>query len=183
MKRKLLLVLSVLCMVAAIIIMAVPVMAQNQAILLSKQAVLDANGHTCHITIVVENHATSGQYLTIESLTDDVYHILGGVQSKQFAPPKFQLPAAPAPGYSATFTWDFEMAPGDAGNEVVDYVNASGFFNKDPKATTGLKVSAMVPASIVFPIPELSAGVLFGLGIVGLAGFIMLRRKEAAIKA
>jgi len=176
MKRKMLLGFSILCMVAALIIAVVPVMADssNQKITISKEAVISGTTVTC--TVVIQNSASSGYPLTIESVYDTVYHT-SSTPTITIVPdlyPAFTL----AKDESKTLIFTYELAGDDVG-EIADTIVASGYHT----SASGKHLAAgATESATILPVPELSAGILFGLGALGLGGFILLRRKEAAAK-
>jgi len=152
----------------------------GQAIKMSKEAVVGSNGTTVTCTVVIENNASSGYPLTIESVYDLVYHYSAGIDNVTIVPtveyPVFTLAA----GDNTTLTFTYEKATGDEDQEVMDTIVARGYHTLP--SGRHIFAGAIESASITFPVPELSAGVLFGLGALGLAGFILLRRKSAALK-
>ena len=173
MKKKLLLVVSILCLVAALTIAAVPVLADSssQKITMSKEAVVSGNTVTC--TVVIVNSASSGYPLTIESVVDTVYHAS--------STPTITVPGTPftlAKDESKTLIFSYELAGDDVG-EIADTIVASGYHT----SASGKHLAAgATESATITPVPELSAGILFGLGALGLGGFILLRRKEASAR-
>jgi|GEM_PF-2469943 len=193
MKRKMLVFVSVLCMVAALMIgVVVPAMADDngtgdpdlgtQAITMSKEAVVSGTTVTC--TVTIENHATNGQPLTITNVDDVIYHT-SSTETQDIVTgmfPSFTLDAQGFPvvygAWSKTLTFTYTLAGDDAG-EIADTVTATGYHTQP----SGKHIAAgATESAVVKPVPELSAGILFGLGVVGLGGFILLRRREASAR-
>ena len=152
----------------------------GQAIKMSKEAVVGSNGTTVTCTIVIENNASSGYPLTIESVYDLVYHYSEGTDNVTIVPtaeyPVFTLAA----GDNKTLTFSYERAAGDEDQDIMDTVVASGYHTLP--SGKHIFAGAIESASITFPVPELSAGILLGLGTLGLAAFILNRRKGATAK-
>ena len=191
MKRKMLVFVSVLCMVAALMIgVVVPAMADdngtgepdlgNQAITMSKEAVVSGTTVTCKV--IIENHATNGQTLTIDSVVDTVYHFSSTdvvTIVPTIAYPIFTLDAFGfGPNYQKIITFSYELAFDDAG-EIADTVTAAGYHTQPSGKHI---VAGATESAVVKPVPELSAGFLFGLGVVGLGAFVLLRRREASAR-
>jgi hypothetical protein len=174
MKKELLLVFSIICIVAALAIaVAVPIIAGQNGASINKLTVYNGDG-TATSTIKVTNNNASAT-ITITKIWDVVYHKDAVVETS----PDLALPSgdlAAGSSYSVDFTYTLHAA--DYGQTVQDACYVEGLNNaNDPPIN---KFALSYPDQHLMPVPELAAGILFGLGALGLGGFILIRRKQAA---
>jgi hypothetical protein len=184
MKLKLLLILSVVCMLAALtVFLVVPVVAGTHGATIDKWNVPDQNvveGQTIKAHIMVTNTDPSLCTLRIDVIEDTINHIVGGDE------PSGNLLSSPVlliPGASKEVTFDYIVRVGDLGpanpydpKMVPDEAYVKGW---DPVLQQYFK---LYYPGMVTPVPEISAGVLFGAGMLGLGGFVVLKRRQSAAK-
>jgi len=172
MRRKLLLVCSIVCLLlGAIILFTIPAFAGSHGGTINKSSVDNGNG-TITSTITVTNADANGDKITVQKITDTIYHTAGIETSGDLVPVDVVLNNI---GDSMNVSYTFTPVAGDP-NPIDDLAEAWGIDSGVPNHPNWY---LMWPDTIRWPIPELSAGILFGLGALGLGGFILIRRKQA----
>jgi hypothetical protein len=181
MKKRLLLVISVISLVAALILaLGVPIMAGENGASIQKVTVDNGNG-TLTSTITVTNNNDIAT-IDITSITDAVYH-KGGLPNPELSgellPGGTPVTINAGDNYSVTFTFDIREP--DRGFNIQDVASVTGINNaNDPPIN---EFTLTYPDQYGVPLPELSAGILFGLGALGLGGFILVNRRKSIVKA
>jgi hypothetical protein len=189
MKKKLLLVLSIICMAAALaIIMAVPVMAAGHGISVIKDASYNSGTNLVTATITIKNVDSYGKHVIINSVTDTVYFSSGTVGPTEL------LGTAPNPNVGDA---SLDLAPGasiviygyatpGAGDFSAQYLGdtawAYGNVQDSSLHSPVDEVKGSAGANALLPLPELSAGLLFGFGVLGLGGFVVINRRKSTAK-
>ena len=180
MKSRFLLILSVVFILASLVIgMAVPVSAANGAHIDKTNTPNDPpTSYTAAITITNLN---SSDTITITLITDTIMHTVGLPET---SPNLLSSPVTiPAGGY-VTVTYVWNVRTGEEGTKIVDTANVTGTNNFTLDGVVyPLPFSLSYPYLTYIPLPELPAAALFGLGIVGLGGFVLIRSRKSATKA
>jgi hypothetical protein len=194
MKSKVLLILPVVCILVALIVsMVTPVFAtalpppDTQSGVITKTVVPEpGNPGWMLTTITVKNNNVSDpnkdSRQTYVIITDDVYHNVGDVEHHDLVGGvSGVLPFTLDPGEtSVVYSWSWQVRPGEMGTEIMDQAQAFGYPTPRPPAPhRPYPITLSVPGYST-PLPELAAGILFGLGTLGLGGFIWIKRRKSA---
>jgi hypothetical protein len=181
MKKRLLLIFSLISLVAALTLaLAIPILAgSSNGASIDKVTVNNGNG-TLTSTLSVKNNNSTAT-ITITSITDSVYH-KGGLPnpelSGQLLPGGNPVTVAAGDTYSVPFT--YQIRTEDYGHNVQDVCYVSGTNNANDPPINEFTLS--YPDQFGIPLSELSAGALFGFGAVGLGGFVWLNRRKSTAK-
>jgi hypothetical protein len=187
MKSKLLLVISVICIVSALIIgLILPVFADaGGAISISPELNTITTLDPVELTITIKNNNTDGHSITLQELTVTVFHKGQTNLPQDLHPNNVIIAAGGSKDFSFTLiplATDITTPP----SKLYLYVAAKGIDNTlyDPNIPElAYTVSMGWPTSTGPITPELPAGILLGIGALGLGGFILVRRKESSVKA
>jgi hypothetical protein len=197
MKSKVLLILSICCILAALILMIVaPVLADSESAQITKSQTPPVNGKITSTITVTNTNPAGGHTQDYFTIIDTIMHNNQPPLTPPEASPNL-LTALPStvtlgggatmaggvvtllPGghswVSVTYTWT--VRSGDVNTTVMDIGHAEGYptgFGPYPS------IILQIPNWDYVPLPELSAGILFGMGTIGLGGFVWIRRRKAA---
>lgn len=187
MKKRILLIISILSIVAALTLaLAVPIAATVSSPPHGGTIDVDTedNGDgTVTATVkVTDADQNVGDILTITSVSLTIYHNSGfppsGEEIQSYALPD-PLPTLTSLGDTISFDFVFTTLPGDD-NPIDLYAEVTGEDSGIPKHPFFMLT---FPATSPWTLPELPAGILFGIGSLGLGGFIWLNRRKSAVKA
>jgi hypothetical protein len=207
MKSKLLLMLSVICITASLVLaFVVPVVADEveddegpHGAEIMKWNVPNQNlevGDWVTAHIRVKSIDQNGCTLRIELIEDTIAHlaapatesgnILDDSGAVTLSAGAYQDPATYFVyldlGEYVEVTYAYQVLDGDAvdgtTSKLKDEAHAKGW---DPE-NEGYFHMTYPGKVIVSPLPELAAGILFGSGVLAMGGFIFIKRKESAAK-
>jgi len=184
--KRLLLIFSILCLVASLtVFLVLPVVAGADNGITIELVNDDPVGgqFTAHAKITNVN---SEKDVTLKYLEIYFWHY-----GETFSPPTppasvsgdlITTDVVLGPGDDQEWSWTFTLNSGDYDHKLVDMVVIEG--NNDAVGEWPLGwFKAYYPYYVVVPpVPELSAGVLFGMGVLGLGGFFWLKRRNAGAK-
>jgi hypothetical protein len=180
MNKRLLLILSIVSLIAAlVIVLGVPILAAENGAAIDKVTVNNEDG-TLTSTISVKNNNDTAT-ITITSITDAVYH-KGGLPNPELSgellPGGNPVTINAGDTYQVTFT--FIIRDMEYGYTIQDVCTVTGTNNANDPPINQFTLS--YPHQYAIPLPELSAGILFGLGALGLGGFVWINRRKSALK-
>jgi hypothetical protein len=184
-KKKFLLIFSVICILAALTVgLVIPVSAAGPQNGAKIDKVNTPNGtpptsYTAHITITNLN---SSDTITITKITDTINHTVAPVEISGNLLPSGN-PVTIAANASVTVTYVWNVLSGDRDTNVMDVAYAEGTNNFSLNGHVyPLPFSLNYPYLTYIPLPELPAAALFGLGVVGLGGFVLIKRRTSTAK-
>lgn len=186
MKKRILLIISILSIVAALTLtLAVPIAATTVSSpphggTIDVDTEDNGDGTVTATVKVTDADQNVGDILTITSVSLTIYHNGGS------PPEEIQVYALPSPlptltylGDTISFVFVFSTRPGDD-NPIDLYAEVTGEDSGIPKHPFFMLT---FPATSPWTLPELPAGILFGIGSLGLGGFIWLNRRKSVAKA
>jgi hypothetical protein len=205
MKSRFLLVMSVVCILAALILaFVVPIIADELhfgAQIMKWNAPSNAQeGQQVTAHIQVKNMNADGYSLQIDMIDDTIKHQpnqaaweMSGNLLNSLNPDYPANPLAPkylpgvispalslAPGETKEVTYEYTVKAGDLVAPDYTLIDKAHVHGYDPYIKDDFSLE--YPGKVVPPVPEAAAGVLFGAGVLGLGGFVWIRRKQSAVK-
>jgi hypothetical protein len=190
MKKKVMALLSLIVLLMLVLALNVqPVLATGEKILLTKTALtVVPNGENYDITyqFTVKNDGNTmfSKSLTDIYIDDEIHGISVGTNVVNWG----TLVLAPQ-ATADLKTWTYTTKPSDIdtdglGNRSVTNIARvhSVTIVGSTKGTLDIwdDATCCVPLGGVDPLPELPAGVLFGVGLAGIGGFILIKKRKAA---
>jgi hypothetical protein len=168
MKRLL---VSVLAALVLVVTMVMPLSADSATITVNTNVVgLNA---TCTVTVTNPNDYPIFIYNVTDTVFNSTYTVTIVPTMYDILSGYVEIPA------HDSHQWVFEYSFGAEylGNTLIDLVHVDG---KTDVQLTSYNVVLQFPYDYTVPLPEIASGVLVALGVTGLGGFVLYRRKQSS---